>query len=145
MSPREEGEEALKEYLKRHAPPPWAYERENLPRDTLSAYPLSRLRKNRELTKKVFRRGETLDLHHHTRREAEKVLLHALAHWQRKGARYARIITGKGNHAPEGGVLREFVQELLSRHPQVVEFSFAPPWDGGEGVLWVRLRRQGAA
>lgn len=45
------------------------------------------------------------------------------------------VIHGKGN-----GILQQTVQDYLSNCPQVLEFRFAPPEDGGFGKTYVSLR-----
>lgn len=106
------------------------------------AYPLSLLRKRRDLVQRVFVREATLDLHHLTAKRAEEKVLTYLSAMAERRFRYLRLITGKGLHSPEGGVLKEVMVKLLRRHPLVVEVSEAPEWNGGGGVLWVRLRRK---
>jgi DNA mismatch repair protein MutS2 len=45
-----------------------------------------------------------------------------------------RVVHGKGT-----GKMRQAVRELLTRHPLVKAFDFAPPQEGGEGVTVVEL------
>jgi len=105
------------------------------------AYPLSFLRKRRDLVQRVFVKEATLDLHHLTARRAEERVLAFLTALAERRFRYLRLITGKGLHSADGGVIKGVILKLLRRHPLVVEVSEAPEWDGGGGVLWVRLRR----
>lgn len=108
----------------------------------------------RRLKQRVARGRESidarLDLHGMTQREAHAALLRFLRRAQADGARIALVVTGKGNrtgehHAgAERGVLRRQVPMWLSL-PEfrllVVGFEDAHVGHGGEGALYVRLRR----
>lgn len=108
----------------------------------------------RRLKQRVARGREPidarLDLHGLTQREAHAALLRFLRGAQADGARIALVVTGKGNskgerHAgAERGVLRRQVPMWLSL-PEfrrfVVGFEDAHVGHGGEGALYVRLRR----
>ncbi|MEX2167122.1 MAG: Smr/MutS family protein [Methyloceanibacter sp.] len=94
-----------------------------------------------------------LDLHGMKQREAHAALRRFLKSAQGKGYRHVLVITGKGAdrsasrsfyEEEERGVLRQAVPHWL-RQPDlaqlVVEFSSAPRRLGGDGALYVRLRR----
>ena len=87
-----------------------------------------------------------IDLHGLTQAEAHTVLGHFLRRAQHDGARFVLVITGKGTRAsdPERGVLRRQVPLWLGL-PQlrdiVLGFEEAHVAHGGEGALYVRLRR----
>lgn len=91
-----------------------------------------------------------LDLHGLTQREAHAALTHFLHTAQSQGARIVLVVTGKGARAAardpfaERGVLRRLVPQWLQapelRH-LVVGFEAAHVGHGGEGALYVRLRR----
>jgi DNA-nicking Smr family endonuclease len=94
-----------------------------------------------------------LDLHGMKQRAAHAALRRFLKSAQAKGKRHVLVITGKGAdrsasrsfyEEEERGVLRQAVPHWL-RLPDlaaiVVEFSAAPRRLGGEGALYVRLRR----
>lgn len=94
-----------------------------------------------------------IDLHGMRQREAHSALRKFL-HWARgKDYRHVLVITGKGSLRDEGtsfyeedarGVLRQAVPHWLSHGdlaPLIVSFSEAPRRLGGEGALYVRLRR----
>ena len=88
-----------------------------------------------------------LDLHGLTQAEAHNALLGFLHRSQASGARTVLIITGKGvRGASERGVLKRQVPMWL-RLPEfrdlVVGFETAGIGHGGEGALYVRLRRAG--
>lgn len=94
-----------------------------------------------------------LDLHGMKQREAHAALRRFLKSAQAKGHRHVLVITGKGAdrtasrsfyEEAERGVLRQAVPQWLrlpDLAPIVVEFSVAPRRLGGEGALYVRLRR----
>jgi len=94
-----------------------------------------------------------IDLHGMRQREAHGALRKFL-HWARqKDYRHVLVITGKGSLRDEGksfyeddvrGVLRQAVPHWLSHGdlaPLIVSFSEAPRRLGGEGALYVRLRK----
>ena len=86
-----------------------------------------------------------LDLHGHTQSEAHAMLLRFLHRAQAKGAKTVLVITGKGgNRGSERGVLKRQVPMWLAL-PEfrglVVGFSDAAIGHGGEGALYVRVRR----
>ncbi len=90
-----------------------------------------------------------IDLHGKTQSEAHMALLGFLRHAQAQGARYVLVITGKGRVTGAGqhgehGVLRRQVPMWL-RLPEfrvhVLAVEDAHAAHGGEGALYVRLRR----
>jgi DNA-nicking Smr family endonuclease len=86
-----------------------------------------------------------LDLHGMTQAQAHDALLGFLHTSQAKGAKVVLVITGKGVRGEsERGVLRRQVPMWL-RLPElrdlVVGFETAGIGHGGEGALYVRLRR----
>jgi DNA-nicking Smr family endonuclease len=91
-----------------------------------------------------------VDLHGLTQREAHHVLLRFLRRAQADGAKIALVVTGKGGGAGGGfagerGVLRRQVPLWLAL-PEfrdfIVGFETAGAGHGGEGALYVRLRRK---
>jgi len=116
---------------------------------------------DRRLRQRVAR-GQTaidvrLDLHGMTQKQAHAALLHFLVKAQAHDARMALVVTGKGSGAgmdagigaagtaaSERGVLRRQVPLWLSL-PEfrrfVVSFEPAHGSHGGEGALYLRLRR----
>lgn len=105
------------------------------------AAPLGRKAKRR-LSRGTGAIDSRLDLHGRTQAEAHDALLGFL-HWaQGRGDRVVLVITGKGRG--ERGVLKRQVPMWL-RLPEfracVVGFEPAGPGHGGEGALYVRLRR----
>lgn len=89
-----------------------------------------------------------IDLHGMTQREAHAALFQFLCRAQNEGRRLALVVTGKGTRARETGnergVLRRQVPSWLALpefRPFVVGFDEAHLRHGGEGALYVRLRR----
>jgi len=94
-----------------------------------------------------------LDLHGMRQREAHVALRRFLKSAQGKGLRHVLVITGKGAEPGERrsfyeedarGVLRQAVPHWLAAPDLahvVVSFSPAPRRLGGEGALYVRLRK----
>ena len=86
-----------------------------------------------------------LDLHGMTQAQAHAALARFLRHAQADGARFVLVITGKGVRAGEPGVLRRQVPlwlGLAEFRDAVVGFEEAHMAHGGQGALYVRLRRQ---
>lgn len=88
-----------------------------------------------------------IDLHGHTQSEAHTALLRFLRSSQAKGGKVVLVITGKGvrgEHGRERGVLRRQVPLWLALpefRDYVVGFDEAAIGHGGEGALYVRLRK----
>lgn len=84
-----------------------------------------------------------LDLHGLTQSEAHATLLHFLRNAHARDARLVLVITGKGRGG-ETGVLRRHVPQWLGL-PEfrgfVIGFEDAHITHGGEGALYVRVRR----
>lgn len=102
-------------------------------------------------TAKRLRRGKVeiegrIDLHGMTQDAARPALERFLESAWRAGKREVLVITGKGTRADGSiGVLRQAVPRWLNESPnraRVVAFTFAAPKDGGEGALYVRLKRR---
>ena len=107
-------------------------------------------------TKTRMRRGQmdieaTLDLHGMTQAEAHRALGDFLHGSQSAGKRTVRVVTGKGGGKDLGsrggsgrGVLRDAVPRWLNEGPNrrmIRGFSHAAPKDGGQGALYVLLKR----
>lgn len=85
-----------------------------------------------------------LDLHGMRQDEAQRALSAFLRRAQTDGAKVAIVVTGKGLSREEGGVLRRVVPMWLqapSLRDVVVGFGEAARHHGGEGALYVQLRR----
>jgi DNA-nicking Smr family endonuclease len=115
-----------------------------------SAPPLAPLerRLRQRLAKGSASIDRRLDLHGLTQREAHDALIHFLRTAQAEGARVVLVVTGKGRQSSdpfsERGVLRRLVPHWLHGpefRPLVLAFEAAHLGHGGEGALYVRLRR----
>lgn len=107
-------------------------------------------------TAEKFRRGEfkierRLDLHGLTEDVAFETVENFIKSAYIQGKRCVLIITGKGLPRPDDdiftpkGLLREKVPLWLNRselRPLILSFSHALPKDGGDGALYILLRRQ---
>lgn len=85
-----------------------------------------------------------LDLHGLRQDEAQRALSAFLRRAQADGAKIAIVVTGKGLSREEGGVLRRVVPMWLQAphlRDVVVGFGEAARHHGGEGALYVRIRR----
>lgn len=111
----------------------------------------------RRLRQRVARGREAIDaridLHGLTQKEAHAALLRFLRRAQADGAKIVLVVTGKGtgkasnerNGATERGVLKRQVPMWLSLpefRSLVVGFEDAHVGHGGQGALYVRLRRE---
>ncbi len=138
------------------APPPPApaggTAKPKAPSGSPSPPPLAPL--GRRLRQRIGRGSEPierrLDLHGMTQHEAHDALAHFLRRAHADDARMVLVITGKGLRTDddpyrERGVLRRLVPQWL-RLPEfrtmVVGFESAGIGHGGEGALYVRLRRR---
>jgi DNA-nicking Smr family endonuclease len=119
------------------APPP-------APKKTPAIAPLDRKAKQ-----KIARGRDTidarLDLHGHTQVEAHDALYRFLRRTQAKGGRVVLVITGKGGRGEnDRGVLKRAVPLWLALpefRELVIGFDSAAIPHGGEGALYVRLRK----
>ena len=85
-----------------------------------------------------------LDLHGLTQSEAHAALLRFLRQASAREARLVLVITGKGTRDGERGVLKRQVPQWLALpefRSLVIGFEDAAVRHGGEGALYVRLRR----
>lgn len=86
-----------------------------------------------------------IDLHGLTQSEAHNLLFGFLARAHERGLRHVLVITGKGTSRGGEGVLKRVVPDWLTKP----EFRFlisgyedAARGHGGEGALYIRLRRE---
>jgi len=90
--------------------------------------------------------GGRIDLHGHSQEQAHRALNAFIAGSFTAGRRCVLVITGKGARSDAGsGVLRRAVPHWLNASPnreKVLAFSYAAPRDGGEGALYVLMKRQ---
>ncbi len=95
-----------------------------------------------------------LDLHGHTQAQAHNELIQFIERGFERGQRCLLVITGKGSiggreeggwYESEPGVLKREVPRWLTEGPlagKVITFTQAQPKHGGEGALYVYLRRK---
>jgi DNA-nicking Smr family endonuclease len=106
---------------------------------------------DRRQKQRLVRGTETIDaridLHGKTQGEAHEALLGFLRRAQAQGARYVLVITGKGRAGPssgEHGILKRQVPmwlRLPEFRPHVLAVEDAHAAHGGEGALYVRVRK----
>ena len=102
----------------------------------------------RRMKQRVARGKETidgrLDLHGLTQNEAHAALLRFLRTASARDARLVLVITGKGDRTGERGVLKRKVPQWLGSpdlRMLVIGFEDAHVAHGGEGALYIRIRR----
>jgi DNA-nicking Smr family endonuclease len=83
---------------------------------------------------------DVIDLHSIPPRQVRAVVEDYLEEARRRGARWVRIIHGKGI-----GVQREMVRSILSHTPGVVDFRDAPAEAGGWGATVVTLKHRSSS
>jgi DNA-nicking Smr family endonuclease len=96
------------------------------------------LRTVRKLKRGKMSVGARLDLHGHTQDQAFTALARFLETSQAMATRTVLVITGKS------GVLRQQVPRWLNGPPnraRVLSFTAARPNDGGDGALYILLRK----
>ncbi|MFG1399517.1 Smr/MutS family protein [Roseixanthobacter pseudopolyaromaticivorans] len=111
-----------------------------------------------KVRRRLTRGGEVdarLDLHGLTQAAAHRRLLMFVVEAQAAGHALVLVITGKGDPetvfmagTPERGVLRRAVPQWLSdaaMRPYVVGFESAARRHGGDGALYIRIRRRRGA
>jgi DNA-nicking Smr family endonuclease len=136
------------------APPPQPTKARPAPKPRPSAVPALLDRQvSRQLEKGRLAVEARLDLHGMRQRDAHAALRSFLKTAQARGKRHVLVITGKGAAPTESksfyeeeerGVLRAAVPLWLAEPDfasLVVSFSEAPRRLGGEGALYVRLRK----
>lgn len=85
-----------------------------------------------------------LDLHGLTQTRAHAALISFIGRAAAKGHRMILVVTGKGSGKEEGGVLRRQVPRWLNEaelRPYILAINDARPQHGGEGALYVLLKR----
>jgi DNA-nicking Smr family endonuclease len=138
--------------MRSQAPRQFAPSPAQKPSHVARAAPLDR-QTSRQLDKGRLEVEARLDLHGMRQRDAHAQLRRFLKTAQARGLRHVLVITGKGAdqaasrsfyEEDERGVLRNAVPHWLSEPDfasLVVSFSPAPRRLGGEGALYVRVRR----
>ena len=96
-----------------------------------------------------FRKGKLtiegkIDLHGRTQQDAHDDLLAFLRRAHTAGKRNLLVVTGKGMTTSKIGILRQAVPRWLNEptfRSLVLAFDYAEPHHGGEGALYVLLKR----
>ncbi|CAO3415412.1 Smr/MutS family protein [Azospirillum doebereinerae] len=97
-----------------------------------------------------FRRGELeidgrIDLHGMTQAQAHNALAGFVHRAWNEGRRCVLVITGKGSFTGGAGVLRQAAPRWLgdpALRPMVLAIQPARPKDGGDGALYVLIKRR---
>ena len=103
---------------------------------------------HRKLAKGRLALSGRIDLHGLTQGEAHGLLHLFLYRAHANGLRHVLIITGKGSSLGSDGTLRQAVPHWFatpSFRPLVSAYEFAHQSHGGDGAIYVRLRRSGEA
>jgi DNA-nicking Smr family endonuclease len=96
-----------------------------------------------------FRKGKLaiegkIDLHGRTQQDAHDDLLAFLRRAHAAGKRNVLVVTGKGMTTSKTGILRQAVPRWLNEpvfRSLVLAFDYAEPQHGGEGALYVLMKR----
>jgi DNA-nicking Smr family endonuclease len=117
---------------------------------SLPSHPLKPLRTpvlepttRRALRRRRLHPEKTLDLHGLTESAAHATVLGFITRAHKQGLKLVAIITGKGKYSEKPGILRQRVPEWLKLPPcseKILGFETAAAPQGGEGMLYVRLR-----
>ena len=111
--------------------------------DRLQVHHLDRTTQ-RKISKGRLALEARIDLHGMRQDEAYSLLLSFLSSARQRGIRYVLVITGKGASLASDGVLKRSVPGWLATAPfrtLVSGYEDAARNHGGEGALYVRLRR----
>jgi DNA-nicking Smr family endonuclease len=101
---------------------------------------------HRKLAKGRLALSGRIDLHGLTQGEAHGLLHGFLYRAHANGLRHVLVITGKGSSLGSDGILRHAVPHWFatpSFRPLVSAYEFAHRSHGGDGAIYVRLRRSG--
>lgn len=101
-------------------------------------------------TAERFKKGEMeiearIDLHGLTREAAYNTLLGFMRGCAARRLRVVLVVTGKGRRSEGEAILRNEVPRWLNEaelRPLILSFSYAQPRHGGEGALYVFLKRE---
>jgi DNA-nicking Smr family endonuclease len=101
---------------------------------------------HRKLAKGRLALSGRIDLHGLTQGEAHGLLHSFLYRAHAHGLRHVLVITGKGSSLGSDGILRQAVPHWFatpSFRPLISAYEFAHRAHGGDGAIYVRLRRSG--
>lgn len=102
------------------------------------------------ITKRKIKGGrvaieDSLDLHGMRQEAAHRALNKFIERSRERGLKLVLVVTGKGDRAGGIGVLRQSVPQWLAQGEiagSVLSYSTAAQPHGGEGALYIRLRRK---
>jgi len=95
----------------------------------------------KKLKKGQYSVGAELDLHGHTRPEAQVALAQFIKHSRENNIRCVRIIHGKGYGSNnQGPKIKPLVNKWLQQRNEILAFCSARPNDGGTGAAYVLLK-----
>lgn len=84
----------------------------------------------------------TLDLHHHSLRQARKALFEFINLCHKRGARSALVVHGMGKFSkPHPAMLKSYVNKWLQQLEPVMAFHSSQRQHGGAGSLYVLLKK----
>jgi DNA-nicking Smr family endonuclease len=113
---------------------------------TINLKPTSPVRKARRGKRRRPHIDARLDLHGLTQSEAYASLKAALLSERAKGSSILLVITGKGSKATQSidsiGILRKQTPLWLSTFAEVTRIELAHRDDGGDGALYVYIKKQ---
>ncbi|MEX6508321.1 Smr/MutS family protein [Jiella sp. M17.18] len=113
-------------------------------RRSLTQHPIERPTR-RKIAKGRLAIEARIDLHEMTQARAHDALIGFLRQAQAMGLRHVLVITGRGSAFGSRGVLRRVVPQWFSGNefrPLVSGFDSAERHHGGEGALYVRVRKR---
>lgn len=112
--------------------PSWIFSNQKKPHDGLSVKKLS----SKDV--KDISIEAVLDLHGYTLEKAINALEKFIVINHERKKRWVLVITGKGGQ----GILKEFIPTWIAQNPTwIIGYSPSAPKHGGDGALYVRLRR----
>lgn len=82
-----------------------------------------------------------LDLHRRTVQEARRELWQFIHDCRRYGLRTVMVLHGRGELSPKPALLKSYVNAWLRELPEVLAFHSAIKRDGGDGALYVLLKK----
>ena len=88
---------------------------------------------------------QVLDLHGLTVAQARKTLLEFLGECEASGLRHVIIVHGKGFRSKDKPVIKPMVNRWLRAVDNVLAFHSAQPRDGGNGAVYVLLKKPKSA
>ena len=95
----------------------------------------------KKLKKGQFNIGAELDLHGHTRIEAQDALSKFIQAVREDNIRCVRIIHGKGYGSNnQGPIIKPLVNKWLQQRNEILAFCSARPSDGGTGAVYVLVK-----